>query len=204
MILFCFLLQLASVAMQAGHSRLEAEFLAIALFVTALFAGSAAAISFSGELDDKTFGFLRGLPISASFDRTSWEWDALTPWHFRQHIGQNRLRLVEQALEVWYDFHVSTLPETLDELVEAGYLKRIPVEPLTGRAMDYRREPDEETIRRCKEVRFHPQIRSKPGWPGISFGELELSLNFLPGYGDYGHKDDTGIKEIYQKKGSQP
>ncbi|MDR0611474.1 MAG: hypothetical protein LBG58_15305 [Planctomycetaceae bacterium] len=67
MLLFCFLIQLAVFATTSfpelfGHSR--PSFFGIALLLTALYVGAAAAVSFSTEHDEKTFGFLRSLPVS--------------------------------------------------------------------------------------------------------------------------------------------
>ncbi|MDR2704504.1 MAG: hypothetical protein LBC02_01880 [Planctomycetaceae bacterium] len=72
MLLFCFLLQLITSIMAMypeffGHTT-DPSFLGIGLFfallTTALYAGAAAAISFSVEHEEKTFGFLRSLPVS--------------------------------------------------------------------------------------------------------------------------------------------
>ncbi len=65
MVLFCFVLQLGMAMMQLVVSHLNPDFLAVGLLVTALFAGAAAALSFSSEKDDRTFDFLRSLPVSA-------------------------------------------------------------------------------------------------------------------------------------------
>ena len=75
MLLFCFILQLGTVMMQVFTPSLNPDYLSIGLFVTALFAGATAAISFSSEKDDRTFAFLRSLPVSARtvmLGKTAW------------------------------------------------------------------------------------------------------------------------------------
>jgi ABC-type Na+ efflux pump permease subunit len=67
MLLLCFLIQLGAFMMTlfpGTIGRVEPAFFGIALLMTALFSGAAAAISFSSEHDEKTFGFLRSLPVS--------------------------------------------------------------------------------------------------------------------------------------------
>jgi hypothetical protein len=65
MLLLCFLVQLAAfIGTQFTQKDIAPAFFGIALLMTALFAGAASAISFSGEHDDKTFGFLRSLPVT--------------------------------------------------------------------------------------------------------------------------------------------
>ncbi|MDR0610768.1 MAG: hypothetical protein LBG58_11705 [Planctomycetaceae bacterium] len=82
MLLLCFILQLGAFTMGMfpeffGHT--EPSFLGIALFIallaTALYAGAAAAVSFSVEHEEKTFGFLRSLPVSPlsiMLGKTAW------------------------------------------------------------------------------------------------------------------------------------
>jgi hypothetical protein len=77
MLLLCFFMQLAAFIMVllGEIMRNESPFFAISMLMTALFAGSAAAISFAGEHDDKTFGFLRSLPVTpmtVMLGKTAW------------------------------------------------------------------------------------------------------------------------------------
>ncbi|MCL2745048.1 MAG: hypothetical protein FWE67_14485 [Planctomycetaceae bacterium] len=76
MLLFCFLLQLALLLSSIFNGvSYRVDFDAVALFTVALYAGAASAISFAGERDDKTFDFLRRLPLTARtimFGKTCW------------------------------------------------------------------------------------------------------------------------------------
>ncbi|MDR0611475.1 MAG: ABC transporter permease [Planctomycetaceae bacterium] len=67
MLLLCFIIQLGAFTMAMFSKifgQIEPSFLGIALLATALYAGAAAAVSFSVEHEEKTFGFLRSLPVS--------------------------------------------------------------------------------------------------------------------------------------------
>ncbi|MDR1269323.1 MAG: hypothetical protein LBK82_07340 [Planctomycetaceae bacterium] len=72
MLLLCFIAQLGAFIMISfrelfGHNFFDDNhpmFFGIALLTTVLYAGAAAAVSFSVEHEEKTFGFLRNLPVS--------------------------------------------------------------------------------------------------------------------------------------------
>ncbi|MDR2116784.1 MAG: hypothetical protein LBP87_10445, partial [Planctomycetaceae bacterium] len=63
MLLLCFLLQLSSFTLTLFGIATTPP-VVIALFATVLYAGSATSVSFSIEHEEKTFGFLRNLPVS--------------------------------------------------------------------------------------------------------------------------------------------
>ena len=67
-------------------------------------------------------------------------------WHWRmpddmdaQPLCDQQLHLTFKAIEKWYAEH-DTLPESLDELVDGGYLSALPVHPFTGERMQYHRD----------------------------------------------------------------
>ncbi|GHT27774.1 hypothetical protein FACS18942_07510 [Planctomycetales bacterium] len=66
MVALCFLIQIAPLFWfdNAYISYHSIDLAGAALFITMLFAGTAAAISFSAEHDEKTFSFLRRLPLT--------------------------------------------------------------------------------------------------------------------------------------------
>ncbi|MDR0870023.1 MAG: hypothetical protein LBN39_04440 [Planctomycetaceae bacterium] len=68
MVVLCFLMQIAPLFWfdNADAAYQHINFIGVALFITMLFAGTAAAISFSAEQDESTFAFLRRLPIAPS------------------------------------------------------------------------------------------------------------------------------------------
>jgi hypothetical protein len=51
-----------------------------------------------------------------------------------------QIRIVSQAIDKWYAEHEQTLPESLDELVEAGYLSAFPEHPFTEERIGYFRD----------------------------------------------------------------
>jgi len=51
-----------------------------------------------------------------------------------------QLRLAFEAIDKWYSDHDRTLPESLDELIEHGYLAEMPVHPFTEERMEYVRD----------------------------------------------------------------
>jgi len=54
-----------------------------------------------------------------------------------QIVCSQQLRIVFRAIDKWYADHENTLPESLDELVEGGYLSAFPEHPFTGELMQY-------------------------------------------------------------------
>ena len=51
-----------------------------------------------------------------------------------------QMHVVFRAIDKWYADHDRTLPESLEELIEHGYLAEMPVHPFTGERMEYFRD----------------------------------------------------------------
>lgn len=118
------------------------------------------------------------------------------PWLYHYDVAyfgfttRMRLHLVHTALHCWYLEHDETLPESLDELVEAEYLKAIPIDPRTGLAMEYQTEKDQnlidETMKSVPRRNQWYYSNHKPGWPCLKFpGEQYKDLDFLSGFEEY-------------------
>ncbi|GHT27765.1 hypothetical protein FACS18942_07490 [Planctomycetales bacterium] len=74
MLLFCFLIQFGYMLMKFFNG-ITIDFNTAALFSAALYAGAAATVAFAGECEDKTFDFLRRLPLTAEtvmYGKTAW------------------------------------------------------------------------------------------------------------------------------------
>ena len=50
-----------------------------------------------------------------------------------------RIEKVADAMNKWYMEHENTLPESLDELIEGGYLDEIPMHPFMEKKVEYHR-----------------------------------------------------------------
>ena len=92
---------------------------------------------------------------------------------YRQHVVQAREAVLKQnlfqldSLINQYKLDKGESPQSLDDLVTAGYLSRLPVDPMTGKA-DWTTDPDE------------PQDSPDPQQPGIKAAHstsAETALN---------------------------
>ena len=79
------------------------------------------------------------------FDEGLW-W--LSLWHTNvRSLCYQQCDLVYETINKWYIAHDRTLPESLDELIEKGYLSAFPVHPFTGEQMQYFRNASPHEIR---------------------------------------------------------
>ena len=77
---------------------------------------------------------------SSVFDMHVWghpNWSLSS--QIEQRMSTFRLHEVSTAINRWYEEHDRTLPESLDELLEASYLEALPVHPFTGQVVEYHR-----------------------------------------------------------------
>ncbi|MCL2709416.1 MAG: hypothetical protein FWE95_00915 [Planctomycetaceae bacterium] len=74
------------------------------------------------------------------FDTQVW-WNVhwSLPYQIEYRICTHRLITVSTAINRWYEEHDRTLPESLDALLERGYLAGIPVHPCTREEVEYYR-----------------------------------------------------------------
>jgi hypothetical protein len=110
-----------------------------------------AALVESGGIQDK-----RAVAIKDIYEKQSkWEhsilhwgiglinsWEKQTPIMElnERNLCFQQVRFVFRAIDKWYSDHDNTLPESLEELVEHGYLAEMPVHPFTGERMEYFRD----------------------------------------------------------------
>ena len=74
------------------------------------------------------------------FDTLVW-WNVhwSLPYQIEWRICTHRLNTVSTAIKRWYEEHDRSLPESLDALLEQGYLADIPVHPCTKEEVEYYR-----------------------------------------------------------------
>jgi hypothetical protein len=105
--------------------------------------------------------------------------DTICPWNTSKYFFRQRdlrLNYVVAALKWWYLEHNNTLPKSLDELV-GEYIKTVPNDPLTGKAMRYEPNQDDKLLLKERSHRYN-----RPGWQHIEIGGRIRDLDFLPGY----------------------
>ncbi len=120
-------------------------------------------------------------PSPASFNRYAWEWQNAAPNSFHHRSRRERLLLVEMALQAWHIPHLKhgdLLPDTLDELVEQGYLTEIPVDPKTGERMEYFPKPDLKEMKKNGITVYADGRKIETTTPFVNLGNATRVLWF--------------------------
>ena len=106
----------------------------------------------SGYLQDKRAvairdWFERPAMFSYTIDRDLW-CAKIHANMYEDTMSYRQLRHVFLAIDKWYNEHGCTLPESLEELIEEGYLAAFPEHPFTGELMQYHRDapPPEDVV----------------------------------------------------------
>ena len=87
------------------------------------------------------------------------------------------MALVTIALQAWLLEH-DAMPDTLDALVELGYLTEIPTDPKTGERMAYFPKPDWETMKKHVPSLHMGGTKIEEPVPFVKLGDATRVLGF--------------------------